>query len=80
MDLVTVLEKLHSGVSALSPHVSGPVGTVVKVLEMSLGAAAAFASAGMDPVAQIQRIHDADPLLLSMRADWEERMRLRFDK
>jgi len=78
MDVLTILKAIDKGVELVAPHVNGPLGTALKIINISLDAAIAFAAGGKDPVAEIQRIHDADPLLQEMRGEWESRIDQRF--
>jgi len=78
MDLVDVLRKLEGGAKTLRPFVSGPYEKALGIVESTLGAAAMLAGNGYDPLAEIQRILDVDPLLQSMRDSWEQKIKDKF--
>lgn len=78
MDLVDVLQRLQNGTKALKPFVSGPYEKALSVVDVALGAAAMLADSGHDPVTEIQRILDVDPLLQSMRDSWEQKIKDKF--
>jgi len=78
MDLVDVLQKLQKGAQTIRPFVSGPYEKALGVVETTLGAAAMLADNGHDPVAEIQRILDVDPLLQGMRNSWEQKIKAKF--
>jgi hypothetical protein len=78
MEVLDVLKAIDKGVEMVTPFVGGPLGQALKVIDVTLEAAIAFASGGKDPVAEIQRIHDADPLLQEMKSEWASRIDERF--
>jgi hypothetical protein len=78
MELVDVLQKLASGAKAMRPFMSGPYEKALGIIEATLGAAAMLADNGQDPVAEIQRILDVDPLLQEMRDGWEQKIKDKF--
>jgi hypothetical protein len=78
MDLVDVLQKLEGGAKALRPFVSGPYEKALGIVETTLRTAAMLADSGYDPLAEIQRILDVDPLLQGMRDSWEQKIKEKF--
>jgi hypothetical protein len=78
MELVDVLQGLQSGTRLLRPFVNGPLEKALAVVDTTLGAAAMLADSGHDPVAEIQRILDVDPLLQGMREGWEKKLKDKF--
>lgn len=78
MDLVEVLQNLQKGARAAKPYVKGPYEKALDVVDVALGAAVAFADGGHDPVAEIKRILDVDPLLQEMRDGWEAKLKAKF--
>ena len=52
---------------------TGPVGPIIAgVVAVALKAAATFERAGKDSVAEILRLHSKDPMLQTVRSDWEK--------
>ena len=58
----------------------GIPGIIAGVTAIAFRSAAAFARAGKNPVIEIKRIHDQDPLLQTVRADWEKFIAEHFPK
>lgn len=78
MELVDVLRKFEELAKQARPFVSGPYEKALGVVETTLGAAAMLADSGYDPLAEITRILDVDPLLQSMRDSWEQKIKDKF--
>jgi len=78
MDLVDVLQNLQKGAKSLRPFVHGPYEKALGIIETTLGAAAMLADNGRDPLSEIQRILDVDPLLHGMRDSWEQKIKDKF--
>lgn len=78
MDLVDVLQSLQKVARVLHPFVNGPLEKALAVIDTTLGAAAMLADNGQDPVSEIKRILDVDPLLQSMRDGWEQKIKEKF--
>ncbi|MHC4854652.1 MAG: hypothetical protein ACYTF5_21830 [Planctomycetota bacterium] len=56
----------------------GPGGIVAKIIGIAASSALAFAKAGKDPVAEIQRIHSSDPLVAGVHDGWNDLIKDRF--
>lgn len=76
--LADVLEALATAATGLGTAVPGVGGIVAKIASITFGSAAAFARAGRDPVAEIQRIHSADESLKRVHDEWEEVIKAKF--
>jgi hypothetical protein len=65
--------------SALAPKYA-EADVITKIIGIALRSGAKFAAAGKDPVAEIQRIHSADPLLKDVEEDWNDHLNRRFPR
>jgi hypothetical protein len=75
----TTLSKSLDGLATGADVVAGllPAGagrTVAQIVRAALAFAADLAETGADPVAVIERLHDADPLLRGVQARWQQRI------
>jgi len=66
------------GTVAAAASLTGVPAIIVAIGSIVLKSAAAFARAGKDPVVEIKRIHDADPLLKAVHEEWERIIREKF--
>jgi len=59
--------------SAVPLAATGPVGPMIAgLMAIVFDSAAAFTRAGKDPVVEVQRMHDEDPMLKAVRGEWEK--------
>lgn len=56
----------------------GSAGAVAKIVASALHLAEGFARTGRDPLAEIERIKAADPLLQAVEGDWQQAMKDKF--
>lgn len=78
MELIEILRAIDRGLDIVAPHVGGKLGQALEIVDVAVESAIAFAAGGRDPVAEIQRIHAADPLLQEMRAEWGDAIKKKF--
>jgi hypothetical protein len=78
MPVIEALQAVDGALKSVAPAVGGPLGTVLAILGVALDTAIVIAQSGKDPLVEIQRIHDADPELQAMRAEWSARLAEKF--
>jgi hypothetical protein len=67
---------MGTAAAALAP--TGIPGIIASIGAIVLKSAAAFARAGKDPIVEIKRIHDADPMLKAVHDEWESVLKNKF--
>lgn len=77
-ELSEVLDSVASVSRVAAGALSGPPAVVARIVSVALDTAAAFARAGRDPVAEIERIHAADPALRAVHAGWDKLIEDKF--
>lgn len=79
MQVLDVLRKVDQIIELAKPMAAGTAfGEVLGIIDTTIETAVLFAMAGKDPVAEIQRIHDADPALQQMKGEWDKRIDDKF--
>jgi hypothetical protein len=79
-DTAKTLDDIAGGMATAAAALAGTgiPGIIASIGAIVLKSAAAFVRAGKDPVIEIQRIHDADPLLKSIHDEWDRVIREKF--
>jgi hypothetical protein len=64
----------------LASVIPGTAGTLSRIASTVFSSAAALARAGKDPAVEIERIHAADPLVQSVKDEWQRAMDEKFGR
>jgi hypothetical protein len=79
-ELTQVLRHVSTAATVAAPVIPGVGGIVLGVVSRALALAADFAAAGRDPIKEIQRVRDLDPLLTQVEQGWQDELNRRFPK
>ena len=78
MNLEDYMRLAAGAVSATAAALPEPAATAARFVGAALLFGADLAKAGADPVAHIERLHAAEPLLDATEAAWRDELRKRF--
>ncbi len=70
--LADALNAVSAAAGAAAGLLPGVGSAVASVISMGARLGAAFARIGKDPVKELERIHDSDPLLKQVEEDWRK--------
>lgn len=79
-DVAKTLDDIASGMGTAAAALAGTgvPGIIAAIGAIVLKSAAAFVRAGKDPIVEIKRIHDADPMLKAVHDEWESVIKSKF--
>jgi hypothetical protein len=78
--LVTALEAAAQAAQVVGSMIPGVGGIIARIAGVTFASAAAIANSGKDPEVEIRRIHEADPLIASVKEKWLQAIKDKFGK
>lgn len=78
--LVTCLEAAAQAAQVAGSMVPGIGGMIIRIAGIAFASGAAIANAGKDPEVEIRRIHECDPLLVTVKEKWLQAIKDKFGK